>query len=156
MSPGEIRAFLHERIPLTQALGVEVVSAGLDGVRLRAPLVPNANPHGTAFAGSLSSIALLAGWVWVVLALRHYGEQASVVVRRCEVDYVAPVEGAFDGYCAPPASADWQKFRNTLAKRGRARLDLAPSVSTLDGVPKVRARCEYAVKRDASRDGSIA
>ncbi len=33
-------------------------------VVLRAPLAPNANHKGTAFGGSLYSLAVLTGWAW--------------------------------------------------------------------------------------------
>ncbi len=142
----DLEAFLHERIPLTRALGCQVVAAARSGVRLRAPLEPNTNMHGTAFAGSLASLSLLSGWIWVVVALRDCGVQATVVVSRCEVTYSAPVDGELDVYCAPPEAADWQKFSNSLRDRGRARLSLASTVSAIDGIPKVHTLCEYAVK----------
>ncbi len=147
MIPFDVEAFLHERIPLTRALGCRVVRADRGGVRLRAPLDPNTNMHGTAFAGSLASLSLLSGWVWVVLALRDYEVQTTVVVSRCEVAYLAPVDGELDVYCAPADSAAWRIFSDSLRERGRARLSLASTVSTIDGIAKVRTVCEYAVKR---------
>lgn len=147
MIASDLEAFLHERIPLTRALGCQVIAADRAGVHLRAPLEPNTNVHGTAFAGSLASLSLLSGWIWVVVALRECGEQAAVVVKRCEVAYLAPVEGELDVHCAPPDSAEWQIFCKCLGERGRARLSLASTVSTIDGIPKVRTLCEYAVKR---------
>jgi thioesterase domain-containing protein len=143
----DLEAFLHERIPLTRALGCQVVAADRRGVHLRAPLEPNINMHGTAFAGSLASLSLLSGWIWVVVALRDRGEEAAVVVRRCEVVYLAPVDGELAVHCAPPEPAEWQIFSNSLGERGRARLSLASTVSTVDGIAKVRTLCEYAVKR---------
>jgi len=147
MIPFDIEEFLHERIPLTRALGCQVVSADHSGVRLRAPLDPNTNMHGTAFAGSLASLSLLSGWVWTVVALRDYGEQATVVVSHCEVAYLAPVDGELDVYCAPPDSDAWQTCINSLRERGRSRLSLAATVSTIDGIAKVRTLCEYAIRR---------
>jgi thioesterase domain-containing protein len=143
----DLEAFLHERIPLTRALGCQVVAADRRGVHLRAPLEPNTNMHGTAFAGSLASLSLLSGWIWVVAALRDCGEQAAVVVRRCEVDYLAPVDGELEVHCEPPEPAEWQIFSDSFRERGRARLSLSSTVSTIDGIPKVRTLCEYAVKR---------
>jgi len=35
------------------------------GIILSAPLLPNANYKGTAFGGSLFSVAVLTGWAWV-------------------------------------------------------------------------------------------
>src|ERR1700691_218032 len=98
----DLEAYLHERIPLTRALGCQVVAADRGGVHLRAPLEPNINMHGTAFAGSLASLSLLSGWIWVVAALRDCGEQAAVVVSRCEIAYLEPVDGELDVHCAPP------------------------------------------------------
>jgi thioesterase domain-containing protein len=149
MSPSDVEAFLREHIPLTRALGCSVVSADFSGVRLRAPLAPNVNPHGTAFAGSLASLAVMCGWVWVVLALRGHGEEGPVVVRRCEVDYLAPVESDFEIHCRAPESAAWQTFTNTIARRGRARLVLRAMISTHEGMIKVRTKCEYAARRGA-------
>jgi thioesterase domain-containing protein len=143
----DLEAFLHERIPLSRALGCQVVAADRRGVHLRAPLEPNTNMHGTAFAGSLASLSLLSGWIWVVVALRERGEQAAVVVSRCEVAYLAPVDGELNVHCAPPEPAEWQTFSDSLRERGRARLSLASTVSTIDGIPKVSTLCEYAVKR---------
>jgi thioesterase domain-containing protein len=147
MIPLEIEVFLHERIPLTRALGCQVIAADESGVRLRAPLGPNVNVHGTAFAGSLASLSLLSGWVWVVLALRGGGDEATVVVRRCEVTYLAPIDGELEACCTPPDSEAWRIFSDRLRERGRARLTLEATVSTIGGAPKVRAVCEYAVKR---------
>lgn len=148
MSPHELEALLHERIPLTQALGCKVISAGIEGVRLRAPLALNVNPHGTAFAGSLSSLALVAGWAWMLVSLRAENQEGAVVVRRCEIDYLSPVTGEFECLCPPPEAAAWGRFLSTLAKRRRARLDLTPQLSQIDGIARVRARCEYAVSRE--------
>ncbi len=147
MIPLEIEAFLHERIPLTRALGCQVIAADGSGVRLRAPLGPNVNVHGTAFAGSLASLSLLSGWVWVVLALRDGGHEATVVVRRCEVTYLAPIDGTLEAHCAPPESDAWWTFSERLREHGRGRLSLECTVSTIGGAPKVRTLCEYAVKR---------
>ena len=45
--------------PLARHIGIVVDSAGDDGIVLRAPLGPNANDKGTAFGGSLFSVAVL-------------------------------------------------------------------------------------------------
>jgi thioesterase domain-containing protein len=65
MSPATLQAYLHEHIPLTRALAVEVVEVGLQRVQLAAPLAPNRNHRQTAFGGSVASLAMLAGWSWL-------------------------------------------------------------------------------------------
>ena len=61
--------YLQNRIvgefTLAKHIGIVVESADDDAVVLRAPLAPNANYKGTAFGGSLYSVAVLTGWAWV-------------------------------------------------------------------------------------------
>ena len=68
-------AFVDESIaatmPPAEALGIEVeaLDAASGALSLRAPLAGNTNVHGTAFAGSLYSIAALCAWCGI-----HEGE----------------------------------------------------------------------------------
>jgi len=69
----ETERFLHEQIPLTRAMGVRVRSWDGEKLWLSAPLEPNHNHLGTAFGGSLSALATLAGYslLWLLLGDRE-------------------------------------------------------------------------------------
>ncbi len=56
-----IESYLHREIPITAAMGIRVESYNEKELVLTAPLEPNHNHLGTAFGGSLSAIATLAG-----------------------------------------------------------------------------------------------
>ena len=62
MTESEIKDYLYNNIPLAKAMDVEVLDVSKYSLTLKAPLCSNSNMHGTAFGGSLSSIALLTGW----------------------------------------------------------------------------------------------
>ena len=47
---------------LARHIGIVVERADDSGIILSAPLLPNANYKGTAFGGSLFSVAVLTGW----------------------------------------------------------------------------------------------
>jgi thioesterase domain-containing protein len=66
----ELAQYLHEHIPLSRAMGVEVVEATWDGVSLRAPLAPNINHRETVFGGSASAVAILAAWALLYVRLQ--------------------------------------------------------------------------------------
>jgi thioesterase domain-containing protein len=146
LTPAEIQSFLHARIPLTIALGVTVVTADSAGVTLRAPLAPNVNHQMTAFAGSLASLGLLAGWVWLVLALRERHPDASVVIRRSTIEYLAPVSRDLEATCTGPASGLWAPFERALRERGRGRLKLEASVLAPSGEVAMQSSGEYAAR----------
>jgi thioesterase domain-containing protein len=57
MERWELEHYLHEHIPLSQDMGVEVVMADWNGVTLRAPLTPTINHRETVFGGSASAAA---------------------------------------------------------------------------------------------------
>jgi thioesterase domain-containing protein len=56
----ELAHYLHEHIPLSHAMGVEVVEADWHSVTLRAPLAPNINHRETVFGGSASAVGIVA------------------------------------------------------------------------------------------------
>lgn len=131
--PATVEAYLHRHIPISQQMGVRVVSVDDTGVRLTAPLEPNINHQSTAFGGSVSSLAILSAWTLAHLGLRERGIEARVVIQRSSVDYSAPIEGDLEAFCPAPGEDDWARFIAAVQKRGRGRLRLHAHV-TSDGV----------------------
>jgi thioesterase domain-containing protein len=62
MNEYELQRYLHERIPLSRAMAVEVRAATAEGVEIYAPLAPNINHRDTVFGGSASAVAILTTW----------------------------------------------------------------------------------------------
>jgi thioesterase domain-containing protein len=120
--------YLHEHIPLSRPLGVRVLAAGPDGVRLAAPLGPNLNHRRTAFGGSLSAVAILAAWSWLHLKLRAGGFVGRIVIQGNSMEYLAAAEGDFEADCRAPGPERWELFAATLAARSRARIELDAEV----------------------------
>ena len=114
--------FLHEQIPLTQAMGVALES--YDGTQLvvTAPLAPNHNHLGTAFGGSLSALATLTGYamLWLQLGDRN----AHIVIRESTIRYKRPVRGMLRAFCQRPDEASLAGFRATFAATGKAHIKL--------------------------------
>jgi thioesterase domain-containing protein len=81
----------HEEIPISAAMGIAVVD--FDGTRLdvRAALAPNVNVHGTAFAGSLFSLAALCGWGLLHLQLQRRGLDSAIVFVEGRIRCLKPV-----------------------------------------------------------------
>ncbi|MEK7949801.1 YiiD C-terminal domain-containing protein [Luteolibacter soli] len=126
MSPAEIEAFLHEKIPLAQAMGVRVESSEGEAFILTAPLEPNHNHLGTAFGGSLAALATLTGYACLWHALDD--RDAHVVIRRSELDYRYPVRSTLRAICKRPVEAKLSAFRSTFSKAGKARITLEVTI----------------------------
>lgn len=128
----ETERFLHEQIPLTAAMGVRLEQ--LDGGQLlvTAPLEPNHNHLGTAFGGSLSALATLAGYVMLWLELGD--RDAHIVVRGSTIRYLRPVKGQLRAFCERPDAAGMETFRATFHATGKARITLRVRVEHADRV----------------------
>ena len=122
--------YLQERIDreimLARPMGVIVESADDLSLVLRAPLAPNANHKGTAFGGSLYSLAVLAGWAWLTRFLATRKLDAEAVIQESSMRFLKPVHGEMRACLEIPAAADIDKFQKMLmrADRGRIRLQV--------------------------------
>jgi thioesterase domain-containing protein len=130
--PGLTR--LLSTFPIAKHLGVRVLRHSEAAVVLAAPLGPNRNRSGTAFAGSINALATLAGWSWVTLLLQHQGAtNAQLVLQDSSISYLRPVTKGFQATCLPPSQKEIAVFLATLRRRGRARLRVAVQVVTSEG-----------------------
>jgi thioesterase domain-containing protein len=120
------REYLQNRIAgefaLARHIGVIVESADDAAVVLRAPLAPNANYKGTAFGGSLYSVAVLTGWAWVTRYLAARGVSADAVIQESNTRFLIPVEGDLRASAAAPPEVQIDKFQKMLQRAGRGRI----------------------------------
>jgi thioesterase domain-containing protein len=133
MNPDELTAYLHAHIPVTRSLGARALHHDAASLRLAAPLAPNLNHAGTAFGGSMSALAILAGWALVHLKLRERGIPNRLVVQRSAMEFLAPVDGDFTATAALPAPDAWRRFLATLERHGRARVTVPVTVLSSSG-----------------------
>ncbi len=120
---------MHSQIPLTRAMQASVRRCDEHGIVLHAPLVPNLNHKHTAFGGSLSTLATLAGWMMTEVLLEEAGIAADVVIQSGETRFVHPVEQDFSAWCPRPAAEALARFLDMLTRHGKGKLDLHASIA---------------------------
>ncbi|MEK8089057.1 YiiD C-terminal domain-containing protein [Thermithiobacillus plumbiphilus] len=123
-----LQTLLLTEIPLTQALQLQVESLDDQGLRLRAPLLPNLNQERSAFAGSLNALVTLAGWGMTWSLISEAGLQAAILIQDSRIQYLWPVHQDFSAFCPPPEPSEAQRFIRALAQKGRARLSLSAEI----------------------------
>ena len=111
-------------------MGIRVLEADPDRVRIGAPLEPNLNHHATAFGGSVAVLATLAGWALVHLRLAAEGLVARTVIQDSSVRYDSPIDRPFEAVSRRVTDASWTRFTRTLARRGKARLRVGVDVES--------------------------
>ena len=117
-----LQKYLNEHIPLSKAMGVEVIEASINGVKLSAPLSPNINHRGTVFGGSASAVAILSAWSLLYLRLKYENINSRIVIQRSTMIYKHPIIDTFTSSSDVPGPSDWFKFLTTLRRKHRARV----------------------------------
>ena len=136
---------IHATIPLAQAMQFHIESLDLDGIEVSAPLAPNVNIHGTGFAGSIYSVAVLCGWALCTHILEAAGIDADLVVARAEIRYRAPVTGELRCRAGSDAPAR-ETWLEAVRHRGKGVL---PLEIKLGERPQAVLQAEYcAILRD--------
>jgi thioesterase domain-containing protein len=139
----ELQATWLREIPLVAALAIEVASCTPEELVVRAPLAPNRNLHGTAFAGSLFSICVLTGWGAAWRALKERAIEGLIVVADSKIRYRKAVSGDILCRCRPEPDDVEQRLAE-LAAFGRASLPLVCTIDQ-DGKRAVTFEAEYIV-----------
>lgn len=117
---------IREAIPLSEAMQFTIDHLEIGEIRVSAPLPPNINIHGTGFAGSIYSLAVLTGWALCTHIIDELGLDAELVVGRAEIAYRAPVKGDIEcrtGTDGAQRDAFLQSFRER--GKGKLLLDIA-------------------------------
>ena len=123
-----LQQLINREIMLAKPMGIIVEAADETAVVLRAPLAPNANHKGTAFGGSLYSIAVLTGWAWITRFLATRKLDAEAVIQESSMRFLAPVHGEMRSSIEIPGEAEIDKFQRMLLRAARGRIRLQVNV----------------------------
>jgi thioesterase domain-containing protein len=140
----QIQELFYNMMPITRALGVAVES--YDGARLvlTAPLEANVNHLGTAFGGSLNTLAVLSGYglLWIELQ----DTESHLVIRESAISYERPVRGELRAICVRPEAEALAAFRERFHEKGRARIALDVTIED-EGAIAARFRGTFVALR---------
>ena len=129
MTIDEIQAYLLEQIPISRAMGIEIVKAEHSEVILSLPLEPNINHRDTAFGGSICAAGTLACWTLVHLRLSELDRPTRLVIHKNRMVYRRPIDGRFEATCEFADDSAWQEVLDMLERWGKAKLQLTSHIT---------------------------
>ncbi len=139
MDSETLEAALRRLIPPARTMDVRVAELTGTGIVLTAPLACNHNHAGTGFAGSLYSLAALAGWGWLYAFTRDRGLEPELLLAEGCMRYHRPYETELRACLTVPSTlAERLHRRLPSGRRMRARLtvhlpDADAPAATLEG-----------------------
>ena len=121
-----LQSYLTARIAPARALQVRLEA--MEPLTVSAPLAPNLNDKGTGFAGSLFSVAALAGWALVMRWCAAESVEAEVVLQSSTARFLAPARADFRAIAHEPSGGERDKLRRMLSRSGRGRTEISVDV----------------------------
>ncbi len=122
-----LQALLTAHIAPARALGLAVV--GVEPLTMVAPLAANLNDKGSAFAGSLYSVAALAGWALLTRWCVAECIETEVALQSSTARFLVPARADFRAIAREPEPAQRHKLQRMLARSGRGRTEISVDVS---------------------------
>lgn len=122
-----VEKFLCEMMPVLSGMGISVERFDADGVEVSVPLAKNFNHCGTAFGGSISTLAIVSAWSLVYCNAVKYDICGDVVIASNSVSYVRPANG--DVYALAEIDlAERGRFLRAIERKGVGRMRVASRV----------------------------
>ncbi len=128
MDAKKLQDYLYEHIPITKALGIVVLQADEQGVRLTAPLSNNINHRDTAFGGSVSSLLITACWGYLRILFDAEPSIPTIVVGRSGTDFMKPIHSDITAELILPSEKEVTHLRDMYERFGKGRITLRAAV----------------------------
>jgi len=137
---------LHNEIPLTKLMQLNIKEYNAKELISTAPLNININDKGTAFGGSLSTITIISSWslCWLISQELNYDSKNIVVIKN-ENKYLKPVTKDIICYTTKPNKEQIQILKEKLEKKGSASITIESKIIE-DGDVCVEFEGVYVIK----------
>lgn len=113
------------QIPLLRAMELSLDNFSNGQLTLSCPLPPNINDKGTAFGGSIATIATICGWAFTMLHARTQCDRPDAVIAEQHMKYLKPGTAGLQAVCHSTVP---ETFYERLPQGRSARLELEVEV----------------------------
>ncbi|GAA4361357.1 YiiD C-terminal domain-containing protein [Kangiella marina] len=144
MNHTQLEQLVHQEIPITKALDIRIEELTSNSIQVMAPFDANKNIHNTAFAGSIYTVATIAGWSLVSSLATTHQLDGAVVLAKAEIHYKKPINGDIVAQCRVEDDEKLSTFVSSFKRKKRARISLTVNVIE-DSVIKAVLQANFAL-----------
>lgn len=137
---------LYKEIPLTKFMQLNITSIEDNILITKAPLLPNINDKGTAFAGSLSTLVTISAWSACYLQVKALGyEKSMIAIIKSDISYKAPITKHMLCKTVMPIAKEIEILKRKLQEKKSASITLTSQIIE-DGKICVEFKGIYVIK----------
>ena len=125
----ELQKKLHNEIPLTKLMNINIKEYNEKELITTAPLNININDKGTAFGGSLSTMTIISSWSLCWLISKELGfNSKNIVVIKNENSYKKPVTKDIVCYTQKPSQQEIATLKEKLQTKKSASIKINSAI----------------------------
>lgn len=114
---------IKTEIPVTNHFNFKIEEYENNFIKISAPLDQNKNDKGIGFAGSIFSIAALAGWGLLTLKFKEENINTKVALYRGNIVYKKPIRDDFISRCKI-SDEEWLKLKKNVLDNSTGKIIL--------------------------------
>lgn len=126
---------IHNEIPMTKLMNLSINTMDDDFFTTKAPLDININDKGSAFGGSLSSIAIISSWCLVKIISDDLGfDDCDILVIKNESTFKKQVTKDIYCKCVVPTVDEINTLKEKLQNKNSASIKINASIVQEDDI----------------------
>ncbi len=120
---------IHNEIPLTKFMQLNIYSLENNTLITKAPLSVNINDKGTGFAGSLSTLVTISAWSSCYLKVKELGyEKSMIAIIKSDTSYKAPITKDMVCKTIMPTSKEVENLKRKLEEKNSASIKIISQI----------------------------
>ena len=125
----ELQEKLHNEIPLTKVMNINIKNYNDKELITTAPLDININDKGTAFGGSLSTMTIISSWSMCWLISKELGfDSKNIVIIKNENSYKKPVTKEIICLTQKPSNEELNILKQKLETKKSASIKINSTI----------------------------
>ena len=131
----ELQKKLHNEIPLTKLMNINIKEYNEKELITTAPLNININDKGTAFCGSLSTMTIISSWSLCWLISKELGfDSNNIVIIKNETSFKKPVTKDIVCHTKKPSFEEIKTLKQKLEIKKSASIKIESKIIENDEI----------------------
>ncbi len=130
----EFRHYLYKKIPLTQAMGLQLLEWDEQKLSCQAPLRANINDKGSVFGGSSSALMIIAAWSLIKLVCDKQTITADIVIHKNETHWQKALCSDLFIQASFNKVYDFQSIKQKIKQKKHQRITCLVKLTDKDGI----------------------
>ncbi|HFC30768.1 MAG TPA: hypothetical protein ENJ44_06980 [Oceanospirillales bacterium] len=141
----QFTAFLHQSIPLTKHMQLELTAFDSQQLTLSAPLDANINDKGSVFGGSSSALMIIAAWSLIKLNCQKRAIEADVVIHKNSTHWQKALFKDFIITAKFKKQYDFKQIAQSIIRKKHQRISCLIEIADKDGTIYSTMSAKYVI-----------